>query len=307
MNYLPIFKYPLTTIILDDDQSFLKGLGYNLNSSNFIKYETDQTVVENFINSKLQKPHDYAKIIKYEYPDTINSKKLSIEITSIVEKIKNKNRHNEFIVLVLDYDMPGKNGLEMAKEFSQSNVYKILLTGVATSDDIIDAYNNKIIDHYINKSDENLVSLLDQEIKKVQDEYFARYSERIISAIKLDQNNICYLYNSDYMHFILDFLKENNIIEYYLFDRIGSLFLVDNLGNKMTIYIADDDIFKGVIESVPDNSNPQVIKELQEKKKMLCFSPNTEKYEDIDYSLFMKKCYKIKGHSGLYYSVVKEH
>ena len=75
---------------------------------------------------------------------------------SFIELINDSNRFNEVAVMVLDYSMPEMTGLQLAAALDKPNIRKLLLTGNPSSDEIIQAFNNKLINKYLKKSIEQL-------------------------------------------------------------------------------------------------------------------------------------------------------
>ena len=303
MNKLPIVQYPLTTIMLDDDPVFLEGMKFNLNNS-FIKFSTDQKEVKCFIKKHQQSGINYGKIMNYCYPEEISEKRMSINLGLIEEKINDDRKQNEFIVLVIDYDMPIQNGLDICEEIKADNVYKILLTGAASMPEVVNAYNNKLINMYIDKSNENLVEVLNREIVEAQQTYFQKFSANILSAINLDTNVKCYLGNRQYIDFISQYINEYNIVELYLFDHAGSYLIKDYNGCKSRLHIADLDMVKGVLESLPEDIDPKIRDDIKRRNKMLCVK-NIDSYDKkMNFSKYMVNCNKIAAGSDLYYSIV---
>jgi len=62
---------------------------------------------------------------------------------------------NELALIICDHIMPGKNGIDFLIEFHHDlrfpHAKKLLLTGMATHQDTIQAINEADIDHYIEK------------------------------------------------------------------------------------------------------------------------------------------------------------
>jgi two-component system chemotaxis response regulator CheY len=75
------------------------------------------------------------------------------EVLEVLDEIDEAGGHPALIVS--DHVMPGKNGVELLSEIKRDlrfpKTRKLLLTGMATHQDTINAINNANIDHYIEK------------------------------------------------------------------------------------------------------------------------------------------------------------
>src|SRR5690606_35530411 len=85
-------------------------------------------------------------------------------------------RVKEVAVLVVDYSMPTMNGIEFCEKINNSGIKKILLTGSATPSEPVRAFNNNTIHYYVKKSDENMLTELEDAIQQLQHAYFNELS-----------------------------------------------------------------------------------------------------------------------------------
>jgi CheY-like chemotaxis protein len=67
-------------------------------------------------------------------------------------------------VLVVDYSMPGKNGLEVLQELHGLPTGRILLTGLADEQLAVKAFNNHLIEQFVQKHSANVGQRLKQAI-----------------------------------------------------------------------------------------------------------------------------------------------
>ena len=112
----------------------------------------DQREVLAALRKDLESLQDACEIIDCESAD---------EVFEVLEEIDAEDGYPALIIS--DHVMPGKNGVELLIEIKQDprfpNTRKLLLTGMATHQDTINAINNANIDHYIEKpwTEENLI------------------------------------------------------------------------------------------------------------------------------------------------------
>jgi CheY-like chemotaxis protein len=63
-------------------------------------------------------------------------------------------------VLVVDYTMPQLDGIELCRRLGAASPRKVLLTGQVVTREVIEAFENNVIDAYINKSDSDFLEAL---------------------------------------------------------------------------------------------------------------------------------------------------
>lgn len=77
----------------------------------------------------------------------------AFECLELIEELDSQEEH--IAVIISDHVMPGKSGVELLTEIAQDNRFlgtkKLLLTGLATQADTINAINNAKLDHFLEK------------------------------------------------------------------------------------------------------------------------------------------------------------
>jgi CheY-like chemotaxis protein len=153
---------------------------------------------------------------------------INIDLAAIHAEIYNPNRFSEISVVVVDYVMPGMDGLEFCRRIENSNIKKILL---ASSDDekiVIDAFNEGLIDRYVMKTDANAVALIKNNIVELQQQYFQTMSDMVVRLLSLT-TPAC-LHDRKFADFFRQIREQNRIVEYYLVEHSGSFFMLDGDG-----------------------------------------------------------------------------
>lgn len=302
-NSLPMFKYPTSTVIIDDDSVFLKTLSQEIANSNLIKTFSKSNDGVKYID-KHSNAHlfniQYFKILDNEHSSEI---KISIKYGKIHEEINNFEKYNNVSTVIIDYDMPETDGLSLCKSLN-NNLYKVLLTSVATDAEVIEAFNNKIIDAYIPKSHPDLISTIKKIINQAEEYYFNKLSDPIIKALKLHPNLPCYLTDSNYIDFLLNFIQEKDVNEYYIIDSMGSCLLKTRNGSTYKLIINDEDEFLSILESIPDNIDAKIIEQLN-KREILIYNDNINNKATSKQDIYsnIHRCKKILN-TNLYYSLV---
>lgn len=302
----PLFQYDITVIFIDDDIDFLGNLeaGFK-NHKGFKKlFFNNPNIAVDYINSTYKDYDVYKKFAKYDYPEEQQQKALTFDISKIANEMNRDDKVADFYIIVIDYDLQSTTGLNVLEKLNKKHLYKILLTGLSIHEEVIKAFQNKLIDNYLCKNDSNLLMKVKSILEKAKTEIFYKKSEPIIEAITIDNNFPTYILNDFYIKFLKEYMIEHYVKEYYIFDSIGNFLFKDINNQKSMIYIADEMIIEATIDSLSSRikslkENIKLLKEVEEGKKMLC----GEMKQDLSKSLY--KCYAIPNLKNLYYSIVK--
>lgn len=209
---LALCFYPTSVAFIDDSNSFLSAIELAMSPTfNCLTFNDPLRALNhannlNNVNWNAHSKEDYAY-----YSDSEQFVKNTLNLSE--KKLDDKERHNEISVVVVDYDMPEINGLDFCKKLKNPNIKKILLTGQASTDEAVKAFNDNLINYYIKKSDENLVENLIKAISDLQNRYFIDISSYIkIRAI----DNKKSLFNDAHLSMYFSrIVAENDIVEYY--------------------------------------------------------------------------------------------
>lgn len=284
---LCLFYFPTTVMIIDNDNDFVSDLNNYLNKNHI------NTIPFAFTNSFLNYIDNYIQPISINNLLVKNSAYFSEESLYEIQKIiYNQNRFNQISVLILDYEMPGINGIELSAMVKIPNVKKIILTNKATEKIAIDAFNKKMIDAFVFKED--LFDSLIITIEKLQYEYFYN--------ISLPLHYLCNFTKEPFLKNLINIELENySPIEYYILNKNGSFVMFDNELNASLLIIEDSKYFDKMLLNKSILTKKTI--ENLEKKSCIYISNQTS-------SLFKTKeitipCNKINGVFDDYYYAVK--
>lgn len=142
-----------------------------------------------------------------------------------------------------------------------------MLTGQADEKLAIEAFNEGLIHRYIKKSDVNAVELITQSIYDLQFQYFKTMSDAIERLLSI-QAPRC-LKNQKFIGFFNDFVKENQITEYYLADQSGSYFMLDDDANASFLIVKDEEEMNTYYELArAHGANETVLAQLDNRYKI---------------------------------------
>ena len=211
------FFYPTTTLIIDDEPLLLESIESTLSNT---------TLCKSFHNTK--SALEYAQTSNKHYldiEDFLSTHSNDYEFSQIIQgdifvrlkasywfhMIQSDTRFSELSVAIVDYYMPFMNGIDLCRKLKHLPMKKIMLTGLASKELAVEAFNEKIIDSFILKQDVNLVEKLSEEIKELQKEYFIDKTKTIKFALSHKETQ--FINEPAFHKRFHQILKENDIIE----------------------------------------------------------------------------------------------
>lgn len=231
-----LFRFPLNITVVDDDIDYLDLVQQHLKDITLTTYNSPVNAITNIrpihINVK-----DFLED-KFIGAQDLNYK----NIENFVKCSKNAQG-----ILIVDYDMPEMNGIELFSKYNDPNLIKILLTNTYSIEGAVDALHDKLISHYLPK--ERIGILLDV-INKLQDRLFTDLTHQIISF--LDTNSLSFLFDKDYIYLFNSICEQYKVTKYHILNSYGHYYL-ENIKDKFifSIYNSNDllEIAKDVTES----------------------------------------------------------
>jgi CheY-like chemotaxis protein len=288
--------YPTTTLVLDDDQSFLTSMEIFLSNN-----------TRRFLCTS--KTDHAAKLIK-ESDENNSHKFLNKEFKPDYYAIKNfaKNSHKdkEISALVIDFHMPEINGIDFCKKIENTLCEKILLTADSDQSIAIKAFNDGLIHHYISKQDKNLDILLNKFINQAEINYIKRKFNIFISSINNTDRTFT---NKNIQKRLLDFIYDENIVEYYMIDNNGSLLCFNDHNECIKVLIKNKDDNRIPLtwqqaEYLPEN----LFQEIWDCKKTIGFSIEEIDFPPVEvWEKYIVPLREIPGETEYFLAIIKNY
>jgi CheY-like chemotaxis protein len=275
---MPVCYHPTTVLSVDDDEAFLNILSLQLsNKLSLLCFSNPNAALEYSKNS-----HHYFPFTSRCLTDENDSVKFNF--MSIRNEIYNHDRFKEIAINVTDYDMPHTSGIELIKtmEFQPEvpNYSHIILTGK-----ISDEFKAKIASlglsgEYIGKDDPDYVNKLLNLIEKRTGKIFQWASyvpARILS--RNDKEKTSVLFDGNFATLFNDYVKNNNICEFYLFDKQGSYLFLDDEANLSWLFIRGEQGMANSIELAIHYGAPQSVIDALKSKEFILSLYEKEDFE----------------------------
>ncbi|OGT05937.1 MAG: hypothetical protein A2103_02685 [Gammaproteobacteria bacterium GWF2_41_13] len=282
-HIIPCCYHPTTPLLLDDEQAYLDSLVARLdNIPQPYEYNTPAKALQ-FITKNYQSSIDstaWSSNLQLERPDLDEADLdehehalIEIDISSIYKQVFNPLRFKELAVILSDYEMPGLNGLEFFKKIEDKPFQKLLLTGHASHTLGINAFNDGIIERFVDKSTSDDTSEFTTRINAVFRELEKRYFQKLsINTFQnLSKNKRSALGEPFFFDLFHQLVEKNHIIEYYLVSDTGCFLMLNEMGQKSWLIAKSEEDMRYFYNTAVDNEAPETIIELLKKREHVLF------------------------------------
>lgn len=302
--------YPTTVAFVDDNKSFLDNIlleiDENINTCSFtdptkaVEYLKDRTLVS-LVGKYLKSLKNNEHLEEFDY-NNIEHGYVDVDVFNIHKEIYDPNRFSRVVVAVVDYTMPGMNGLELCKALRELPLKFILITGDATLSSAIEAFNAGLIHQFIPKNDCDFTRKLQDIIYELQEKQFIEHSDIIIKGLSTNQS--VGLGDPLFIDFLKSFFKKNNIVEYYLINESGCFLMADaNGGLSWMVVKSEEEMDEYTNVAIDNDGNEKIIKALQSREKIL-FLYTEEEHINVtvdSWENYLHPATKFIGKNNTYY------
>lgn len=282
MKTLPLFFYPSTWVLVDDDKILLTTIEQALNQYNTIlTFSTPNDCVKYFDSYDV--PSSKFNILKSNIQDenygVLQHVPMSFNINSIFSLMNDLTRDQEITSIIIDYNMPGFNGFDLAKFPKLNSIPKILLAGDTRENIAIQGFNDNLIDRFVQKSEEDMFNRLAKYLKELTIQYFTNLTSSLLTYLEADEK--LPLSDPKFVDFFEIFCESNKIIEYYLIDKNGSFLCIDKQGNELYLVVHTPQTLNIWLEVNSDNfdSNKENFYHIKEHQKIPFFGVGKESWQ----------------------------
>ena len=251
---LPIYLHPSLTVLIDDSDSFLKSLSFQLDPSLASKSFHDTRTALDWLDRQGKRPAEPLHASFDTYPNSHEECNVAFDIEQIHRISFQQQRFNTPSVLVVDYSMPQMNGVQLCERLRHLPCKKILFTGVADEKVAVDAFNRGLIDRYIKKSDADALDRLETEILALQREYFAALSHPLRELLAL--HNYSFVSDQAFAELVKDLVQEHGIVEHYVYSSPAGILMYDRHGKARLLVVETEASMNSHYEVACDNDAP---------------------------------------------------
>jgi CheY-like chemotaxis protein len=267
---LPIYQHPTMTVLVDDSPSFLHSLRFQLGAAFPSIGFSDTGAAIAWLRQHGAAPAALAGLLSPSV-DTYTFAPQPYNIAMHVEQVCGIRSHPQrFLtpsVLVVDYSMPGMNGIEFCEAVRDLPCRKILLTGVADERIAIDAFNRGLIDRYVRKSDVHALDRLEAELTQLQEAYFLAQSEALRMLLSL--HDYSFVNDPAICALVRELGARHKIVEHYLFKTPPGFLMYDRDARPWLLAVETEQSMNAQFEIALDGGAPPSLLEALEQRRVV--------------------------------------
>lgn len=309
---LPLFYFKSKICWVDDDRLFLDAISIAFADDYQTVSFSNPVSALNFFNNtyepELKKINFVREFVDTDHYNTNHRFQTDIDINEISKLAERSAEINDISVLVVDYNMPNINGLELCRHLVNCPFKKILLTGETNYSEAVEAFNQGLIDKFIEKGP-NVIDGLQNYIFDLSYQYFKDATANILTH--LEASRISPLSDPQFGRFFNNWCIKHKIKEFYLVNKQGS-FLVKDSKDCFSLFIVFDDYEKEEFIKLNDDAFDKIgdiLKEVKEGRLIPFFGINKEswEYSFSEWKNYFYPAQIFKGRNNYYWSVISNY
>lgn len=237
------FYHPTSILVLDDDPLFLESLDFQFSEEVSCQTFTRPDAALEHLRAQAAQHPNFARYFQDVSQSSLQSELrfgdllLRLQLAELRSIIDDSSRGQRVSVAVVDYDMPKMSGVEFARAIRDLPVKIILLTGKAGLETAIGAFNEGVIDCFLQKQDASVTYALRREIKRLQEEYFEEISAPIQNALALQKPS--FFDDPIFLELFREVSEKNATVEHYICATPPGVMMRDADGNESFLLISD--------------------------------------------------------------------
>ncbi len=307
------FYHPTSILMLDDDPLFLESLDFQFSEEVSCQTFTRPDAALEHLRAQASQHPNFARYfrdvseMKPESDLRFGDLLLRLQLSELRSIIDDRAREQRVSVAIVDYDMPKMSGVEFSRAIRDLPVKIILLTGKAGLETAISAFNEGVIDCFLQKQDSSVTYALRREIKRLQDEYFEEVSVPIKSALALQKPS--FLEDPTFLELFREVSEKNAIVEHYICAAPPGVIMRDAEGNESFLYISDAENADSQCEAAETYGAPDDMVQLLRARKAHAWFPTQSGLYHPDYranwTRFIWPAQTMPGSSRWSYSFIR--
>lgn len=272
MENFPLLYFPSEVVFFDDSEIYLQSYALGCeNQSNFeLKTFLDVREAASYIASK--PVPCFEQFLQAQDTFCSNCYAMKLNVFSLHKMIYDPSRFSQVSVILADYFLQFSpyTGLDFCRQQGNNGIQKILFTSQTDRDFIIDAFNENCIQRYVAKQEIASFQAMIDLILQAQERYFFEKTKSLRVILKENSNFPLAIYSDDFYTYFKEFLRKNNIKEYYLLDAVGSFLMIDNDNHLKVLFVQNEDQCRANYLEQKDEVDSTLRSKLQAREVIYC-------------------------------------
>jgi CheY-like chemotaxis protein len=273
MHTIKPFYFPTTVTFVDDSPTFLSNLCLQLDPQLAFRLFSSPGEALDFVNSRPRPGLSDEPIFapfRDRTDEDVAQQVIALNVNTVRKQVHNAQRFLATSVVVVDYDMPGMNGLEFCRRMTDPAVRKIMLTGKADEHIAVQSFNEGIIHRFISKQDASAVVALNRAVHDLQNAYFDDMCQSILDTLVASE--YAFLHDDALATRVAELSGSLGIVEHYLSYCPGGLLMLDSAGKSYLLILYTDETLRGLREIAVEQQAPaDFLEELDSRRSLPYF------------------------------------
>lgn len=307
------FYHPTSILVLDDDPLFLESLDFQFSEEVSCQTFTRPDAALEHLRSQATQHPNFARFFREVSDMDLGTEArsgdllLRLQLSELRSIIEDRAREQRVSVAIVDYDMPKMSGVEFSRAIRDLPIKVILLTGKAGLETAIGAFNEGVIDCFLQKQDSGVTYALRREIKRLQDQYFTEISAPIQSALALQKPS--FFGDLTFLELFREVSERDGIVEHYISVTPPGVMMRDADGNESFLLISDAESASSQSEAAEVSGAPDDMVQLLRARKAHAWFPTQSGLYHPDYraewTRFIWPAQTLPGSSQWSYSLIR--
>lgn len=237
------YQYPVAALLVDDDPGLLSGLSAGLSRERRVFAEASGERALDRYRRAVTPRHSFLRRSRDQ--TGLTEHRVVVDVTGIASLMDQEERHAEIGLLVVDYKMPGLNGVELCEWLRHEPCRRILLTGVADERVAVQAFNSGLIHQYVRK-DHDTLDRLGALMRREQLQYFRAVSQTLSEGLR-DRLG-AFEHVPAVCDALLTLVAQYDIVEYYLATEPNGLLTCDRAGRRRRVLVQSEPERRSALE-----------------------------------------------------------
>ncbi|HEU5280397.1 MAG TPA: hypothetical protein VFU82_00210 [Gammaproteobacteria bacterium] len=307
-NTLPLFYFKPTLCWIDDDQLFLDAVSLHYAPEfHSLTFTNSFEAVEalNQYQSPLNTVQFTRELTESDLYGTQEHHPISMNIPAIKSLMQSEEKHKEIAILVSDYNMPGQTGLEVLAQLKPLPCQKILLTGDASHDSVVKAFNDGLIQRFIQKNNDT-ADILRKYVFDLVERHFQEKSRPLMNHLESSKPSA--LSDPIFINAFNQWREKENIVEFYLINKQGCFIAKNNDGDILHFVVfseQDKKDFLALHDEAPEDAS-SLLKSFEEGVHIPFFGVDVESWDipHAEWEQYFYPAQVLQGRDVYYWAVV---
>ncbi|MFL9961070.1 response regulator [Paraburkholderia sediminicola] len=308
MHTIKPFYFPTTVTFVDDSATFLSNLCLQLDPQLAFRLFSSPGEALEFVNSR-PRPGSSDEPLFTPFRDRTDEdvahQVIALSVNTVRKQVHNAQRFLATSVVVVDYDMPGMNGLEFCRRMTDPAVRKIMLTGKADEHIAVQSFNEGIIHRFIRKQDASAVARLNRAVRDLQNAYFDNVCQSILDT--LADSEYAFLRDEALAARVAELSSSLGIVEHYLSYCPSGLLMLDSAGSAYLLIVHTSDTLRGLREIAVEQGAPAGFLSALDSRRSLPYFWQTDGHYPancVAWESYMHPATRFSGHQEYVYAIV---